>query len=293
MTRRAVLTTLALLSVAVRAAPVPVSAPADFVLERPAGELRGSVLLVHGSAPFDRDGRIPGGGTSPYADEPFFRDLAAALRAQGWATLRYDKPGVGPAGVDSDRYSRTDLADLSSQLRRLWTVLPAEKPRIVFAWSEGTLHVGALPAREIAAVMLLGAIATGLGDAVEAQGGPPAAMLRKELEAKDRRAMLGVDRPAGRALDELALGPNWRTFAAVGAPMLVLHGGADRDVPVRQAALWQPALPGLDLTVKVGEGLDHRFMTPGRYEPERPAAEIAAFLERVLPREGRGRGGPK
>jgi len=171
--------------------------PSEFVLEKPrTPRSRGTVLLVHGSAPFNLDGRIPVAGLkSPYARTDFYKDLAARLRNAGWGVLRFSKPGVHADSVDAAEYAKTDLALLSRQLRNLWRFLPADRPRIVFAWSEGSLHVRALPVDEVDAVILLGVIATNIGDVIRAQGGPPAEALRKELAGKSRLDMLGRDRP--------------------------------------------------------------------------------------------------
>ncbi len=163
-------------------------------------------MLVHGSAPFNLDGRVPLAGlNSPYAQTSFYRDLSDGLRLEGWSVLRYSKPGVDEGGVDLAEYATTDVAVLGRQLQDLWSLLPAGRPRIVFAWSEGTLHVRVLPLREIDALVLLGGIATNIGDVIQAQGGPSPESLRMELAGTHRREMLGTDRPVGRLLDELSL----------------------------------------------------------------------------------------
>lgn len=271
-------------------APAPEATPGPCVLDLAAvSPARGSVLLVHGSAPFDADGRIPVPGLdSPYAREPFYKDVARDLAAAGWDVLRYAKPGVGEDGVDAAVYAGTDLAAIEDQLRQLWRCLPAGGPRVVLAWSEGTLHVRALPLDEVDAVILLGGIATNIGDVVVAQGGPDRRELLESLAGKDRREMLGLDRPVGRMLDELALDDNWRVFAARPAmPLLVLHGEADVEVPVSQAAPWREKLPpSARLTVVILPGRDHRLMPPGTYAPGELSREVLAWLERE------GVGGP-
>lgn len=256
------------------------------VFEHPIGRhSRGSILLVHGSAPFNMDGRIPIDGlNSPYAKMSFYRDLSEGLRAAGWSILRYNKPGVRNDRVDCSEYATTDFAVLAGQLRNLWHFLPAERPRIVFAWSEGTLHVRSLPISETDAVVLLGGIATNIGDVIQAQGGPLPEELRRELAGKDRREMLGIDRPVGRLIDELAFEDNWKVFLGDSRlAILVLHGTGDREVPVTQASIWGDYLPQHRVTIVVGKDRDHRFMAQDKYEPEAVVREVLAWLDRLFP----------
>lgn len=196
----------------------------------------GTILMIHGSGPFDLDGRCAEGR---YSKEPFFRDLAAAFREEGWGTLRYSKPADYPG---------TDLANIRLQLRNLWRFLPEDRPRLVFAWSEGSLHVRDLP---VDGAILVGGIGTNIGDVIRAQGGPDRDALKREFGGRDRREMIGIDRPVGRLLDELDLEDNGKALR--GVPLLVLHGTADAEVPVEQASRFEGA------TVVLGEGLDHRF----------------------------------
>ena len=255
--------------------------PSTMLIERPRGTARGSVLLIHGSAPFNVDGRIPVPGLeSPYARSDFFKDLSAALVAAGWSVLRYAKPGVHADRLDRAAYARTDYARLALQLRNLWRFMPADRPRLVFAWSEGSLHVRALPLKQVDGVVLLGGISTNIGAVVVAQGGPPPAALKKILAAKKRTEMLGLDRPVGRMLDELVMGDNYATFAGYPKlPLLVLHGAADREVPLDQARGWQKALPGHLITVVEGDGRDHRFMLPGKYDVSELVVQITRWAD--------------
>lgn len=260
--------------------------PSDFVLEHPTyvrGRSRGSILLVHGSAPFNMEGRIPIAGLrSPYAKDRFYRDLSATLLRAGWSVLRYNKVGVHLNSVDRQAYAGTDVATLGRQLKNLWRFMPTDRPRIVFAWSEGSLHVRALPMREIGALILLGGISTTIGDVIRAQGGPPADRLRKELEGKPRTEMMGADRPVGRILDELSFDENWKVLAPLEElPVLVIHGIADKEVPVSQAEVWKRRLPAGRITVVTRERRDHRFMSAGRYDVAPLAKEITTWLDRL------------
>ena len=254
--------------------------PDSYVFENPISSSRGSILLIHGSAPFNIDGRIPLDGVdSPYAREPFYRDLACRFVAAGWGVLRYNKPGVATDQINPAAYSSTDLRTLTGQLVDLWHLLPADIPRVVFAWSEGTLHVRALPLDEIDALILLGAIATNISDVIEEQGGPLRLDLALELSSLDRTHMLGLDRPVGRLVDELALEPNWAAFVAhPNLPILVLHGAADREVPCSQATVWQNKLRDHDISVVVRQGFDHRYMPSGEYDLDPLTETVVSWL---------------
>ena len=104
--------------------------------------------------------------------------------------------------------------------------------------------------------------------------------------------MLGIDRPAGRLVDELAFENNWKVFSEdQSPPLLVLHGDQDREVPVAQARVWEERLPSHRVTVVVGRGYDHRFMPLGEYKPMLVAQEVMAWLDGLFPRLGE-RGNP-
>jgi pimeloyl-ACP methyl ester carboxylesterase len=221
---------------------------------------------------------------SPYAKTTYYRDLSNGLRAAGWSTLRYNKVGVHDNEIDNGEYAATDFAVLAGQLQNLWRLLPAERPRIVFAWSEGTLHVRALPIGEIDAVVLLGGVATNIGDIIQAQGGPPSDELRRDLAGKDRREMLGIDRPVGRLVDELAFEDNWKVFLNVQSlPLLILHGSQDQEVPVAQVKIWENRLPRNRITIVVGRGYDHRFMPQGEYVPMLVVQKVTTWLDELFP----------
>ena len=157
-------------------------------------------------------------------------------------------------------------------------------PRIVFAWSEGSLHVRTLPLDEVDGVILLGGIATNIADVIAWQGGPSKEEFVERLAGMGRYEMIGLDRPVGRLADELALPDNWRPFESrEDLPILILHGEADSEVPAGQARMWKDRLPKNDITVTIGAGLDHRFMPKGAYDPIPLVDQILAWLDRTFP----------
>ena len=171
---------------------------------------------------------------------------------------------------------------LCQQLQQIWANLPNGR-RIVFAWSEGTLYVRALPLGQMSGVILLGGIATNIGDVIAAQGGPDSSEMKQMLMSRDPLDMLGTDRPVGRLLEELALEDNWKVFLPhPNLPLLILHGGKDEEVSVQQARTWREHLPNHKLTVRIGETLDHRYMPSNQYRPELPSDEIITWLNETL-----------
>jgi hypothetical protein len=260
------------------------NAPSEMIIERSSLDYSfGTILLIHGSAPFNVDGVIPGASRDlRYVSEPFFRDLSIRLRAKGWAVARYSKPGVSDTRINFNDYRRTSYRCLCQQLQQIWTNLPNGK-RIVFAWSEGTLHVRALPLSQMSGVILLGGIATNIGDVIAAQGGPDSSQMKQMLMSRDPLDMLGMDRPVGRLLEELELEDNWKVFLPYpNLPLLILHGGKDEEVNVQQARTWREQLPNHKLTVRIGDTLDHRYMPTGQYKPDLPSDEIITWLNETL-----------
>lgn len=259
-------------------------APSEVVIESSSlNHSLGTILLIHGSAPFNLDGVIPGASRDiRYVCEPFFRDLSIRLRAMGWNVARYSKPGVNDTRIDFNDYRRTNYMRLCQQLQQIWASLPNGR-RVVFAWSEGTLYVRALPLGQMSGVILLGGIATNIGDVIAAQGGPDSSEMKQMLMSRDPLDMLGTDRPVGRLLEELALEDNWKVFLPhPNLPLLILHGGKDEEVSVQQARTWREHLPNHKLTVRIGETLDHRYMPSNQYRPELPSDEIITWLNETL-----------
>ena len=99
-------------------------------LTRPAGELKGALVLASGSGAQDRDEEVSG-------HRPF-RAVAEYLAGRGYAVLRMDDRGVGASGGDASAMTVADYAaDLSAALAKLDSVLSPEIPKGVLGHSEG------------------------------------------------------------------------------------------------------------------------------------------------------------
>lgn len=120
-------------------------------LEMPATNPVGAVLLIPGSGEVDRDSdhrKIPLAVT---------RHLAESLAGRGFASLRYDKRGVGASSgsfLETGFHDNTD--DAEAALAELARQLP-DVPLFVIGHSEGAMHATVLAARhpELAGVVLL------------------------------------------------------------------------------------------------------------------------------------------
>ena len=55
---------------------------------------------------------------------------------------------------------KIDHEAIIEQLNRLFQLMPKDKPRVVFCWSGGSLHVPHLPLAEAQAVIIVGGLST-------------------------------------------------------------------------------------------------------------------------------------
>ncbi len=253
---------------------VTVRTPAGHVLTGtltlPAGE-RGpvpAVVLSTGSGPQDRDAASPAiPGYRP------FRQVADTLSRRGIAVLRLDDRGVGGSGGVLPDVTTADFAD---DVRAAVAYLRA-RPEIapgrigLVGHSEGGVIAPMVAAADprIRGVALL---------AAPSRPGRELSMYQNralvdavaELTAAQRDSiMAGI--PA--QLDALAAANPWLrywfaydprpTLRRVRAPVLVLHGATDRQVPEAQArelAETARAAGNRDVTLRVFAGLNHLFV---------------------------------
>ncbi|WP_062379460.1 alpha/beta hydrolase [Demequina pelophila] len=128
----------------------------DIAVQGPAGPLAGTLmvpdgpgphpaaLILGGSGPLDRDGNVKRVSLN------VSRDLARLLGAQGWASLRFDKRGVGSsAGEYLPTGFWDELADASAALDWL-AARPEVGPVIAVGHSAGASMAAELAAGEVA-----------------------------------------------------------------------------------------------------------------------------------------------
>ncbi|MFD0741051.1 alpha/beta fold hydrolase [Phytohabitans flavus] len=216
-----------------------------------------AVLLLHASGPLDRDAN-----TRRHRMQ-LGPPLAAALAANGIATLRYDRRGVGAPGIWRATGFTTTRHDAAAALRAL-----ADRPDIradaigVIGHSEGAIHAmtlaaqpstaaafgtpasGARPA--VAAVVLLAGFARLGEDALRRQaqmiaGGLPAPVrpllpaLANRYLARIAATSTDVARVAGipvnaRWIRELLTHDPRADLANIHVPVLAITGGNDIQV---------------------------------------------------------------
>ena len=233
------------------------------------------VMLIGGSGPTDRDGNSALG---PEAVGPL-RQLAAALAANGLASLRYDKRGVGESAHPSLREDDLRFRHLVDDAVALARPLRADRrlgPLLLAGHSEGALiaSLAAAEARAAAVVSIAGA------------GQKASEVLRAQLQGKLPELL---EAPALAVLDVLAaerlvddppdaltllfrpsLQPylvSWFRYdpaevvAGLELPLLLVHGTADQQVPQRQVELLRAARP--DARLLLVEGMDHLMAVDG------------------------------
>jgi pimeloyl-ACP methyl ester carboxylesterase len=108
------------------------------------GHSRGTVLILPGSGAIDRD------GNSKRLRMNIYRDLAQALTAQGFTTLRYDKRGVGRSPGDIYAVGFWDrVDDAEAAVRYLRSRNDGERePVILLGHSEGCIIAPAVNRRQ-------------------------------------------------------------------------------------------------------------------------------------------------
>lgn len=284
-------------------------------LTRPAPQPEGRgrrapvVVLVSGSGPQDRDGArddLPG-----YRP---FRDLAGALAARGIAVLRVDDRGTGASSGRFAGATTLDFArDLEATIAWLRTRSDVDGARpALLGHSEGALVALIAASRDtaIAALVLLGSPSRTGRELARWQR---AALVSSDPAAFPPASRAAVLDAAEAAAEQAARADRWlhtwfdldpRAFArATRAPVLLLHGENDRQVPVEQAGELADALrarvvpSGAARAVLVQRfpGTDHLFLEDHDGDPrgyvrlaERSlrASVVGAIAEWLPPRLG-------
>lgn len=237
-----------------------------------------AVVLISGSGPQDRDGRLTLPGLEGYRP---LRDIAHVLAARGVAVLRLDDRGVGGSGADTSGpvpTTWTMAADVQAAIAALRSRTDIDPRRIgLLGHSEGALIAMMVAADDpkLAGIVLLAAPAA-RGDTIlrdqleEALASMPEMSAASKDSARVAQQQLfaslrGDSAPAQAAewlRAYIALKP--AVFATrVRSPVLVLHGARDRQVPSSHAqslAEFFRARAGADVTAVVLDGLNHLLL---------------------------------
>ncbi len=272
-------------------------------LETPAGTLAGTlalpassakppvVLIIAGSGPTDRDGNsamLPGHNDS-------FRMLATALAEAGFASLRYDKRGVGAslAATPSESALRFDtyVDDAAAWIAKL-KADPRFGPVTVLGHSEGAL-IGMMAARQggAAAYVSVAGIADGIGTILRRQ---LAGKLPPDLAAANERILASLEagttvaevpaqlmvfyRPSVQPylVSQLRIKPA-AEIARLGMPVLIVQGTTDIQVGVDQAEALKLAKP--DARLSIVPGMNHVL----KAVPADPQRQLASYGDPALP----------
>lgn len=275
----------------------------EFVIDKTKMDIsKGTILLIHGTAPQNIDGKLPdqkvqtilkAKDSTHYLLQPTYKELAAALNSFGWDTIRYTRHGVFQDHINFDEYKKVDLKNILDQLKAIWHEIPSDKPKIAFAWSGGSIHVSQLPLSDAAAVIILGGVATKSVDVVKMRAKNDAELRKFEKELNEilskegtvkRDEMWGIEMPYGRFFDEYHLDDNWTYFKKYPSlPMLILHGSADNESSIAQAKIWKAKLPDNDITLKIKDNANHAFGLQGnRPDMKDLAKKIDQWLSRKV-----------
>lgn len=245
-----------------------------------------AVVMITGSGLEDRDESLPGvNGYRP------FRQIADTLSRRGIAVLRLDDRGYGSSGGNASSSTTADLAnDTRAALSYLRSRPDIDRNHLfLVGHSEGGEIAPMVAATDAALAGIVTLAAPAVSGRQISRAQLAYAVARDTaLTAAQRDSIL---RSQDAILDSAAVAQPWvryylsydplATAKKVSVPVLLLHGGNDRQVTTDQAALLAGAFMSggdKDVTVHVFPELNHLFLVdpngnPGGY-PMLPSKSI-------------------
>lgn len=246
------------------------------------------VLLIAGSGPTDRDGNQPMMKTNA------LKLLAESLAGAGVASLRYDKRGIGRSAVEGLRESdlRFDYFVDDAAAWAGWLDGDDRFDKVVLlGHSEGAL-IASLAAGRAGADGVISLCGAGkpAGDVLREQLAQQSeAVLRFSLpilDSLENGRLYGEPDPALRALFRPEVQPyliSWMAYdpaqalAACTAPVLIVQGDRDLQVPVAHAHLLAKARP--DAQLEIVAGMNHVLKSA----PDHKTGNLATYFQPAIP----------
>jgi alpha-beta hydrolase superfamily lysophospholipase len=219
---------------------------------------RPGVILISGSGQQERDGNLSMPGLEGYRP---LRQIAETLAAAGAVVLRVDDRGAGGSGERRAAETVTaqiEMQDIEAQIRYLRGRKEVDPKRMfLIGHSEGAVLAIYVAAHDpkIAGVVLMSAFGMRGDSLMAAQLEAVIAdnrTLGKDSQAalRNEQRVLFADARAGKQVQGqppvawlrsfLDLQPA-RVIQQVHSPILIIHGGKDRQVPVENASILQRA----------------------------------------------------
>lgn len=261
-------------------------------LTRPAessGPIPVAVIVV-GSGPTDRNGNGPLVQTDMYAQ------LAHGLAERGIASVRYDKRGIGPGALTID-HSALTLDDYVDDVLAIAGVVAADSQYsdvYLIGHSEGAGLVLQAANRDapVAGIAMLSGIGRPLRDVLHDQFllATDSVTVRR-IDDAFARFLEGEDVSDAPEIARPVLVPHYRRLwssmaaydpegeiARVPVPVLIVQGGMDLQIGVRDAERLRAAQPEADYLLI--PGANHVFKAAVSREP---AAQTALYQDRSIP----------
>jgi dienelactone hydrolase len=244
-----------------------------------------AVVLVHGSGPNDRDETVGGAKV--------FRDLAEGLASRDVAVLRYVKRNrqyPNECAADPDFTMNRETVDDAVRAAALVRKQPHIDPAAVYVLghSQGGYLAPRIMQRDpkLAGVIVMAGNVRSLGELIVEQdeyfaslAGPLTAETQAKLEAVRRDPYAGLNVPPRYLADLKDYHPDAEA-KAINMPMLILQGGRDFQVSMKDFDLWKAALAGRkNVVFRSYPQLNHLFIagegkpSPAEYEKPGHVAE--------------------